>query len=144
MNLRHSVEICLALLVSLAVDNALPLLKININFIQLDKLSDTDARGAQKIDDYNITEATSVFTQYLYCFIAIGFLHFFSDFDFFDFSNGVFGNVILIFQPREKGRHDTSYVVDCGIPSCPFFLKIRKKSTHIRRRNQKIVLPDFS
>ena len=51
MKFRSGIEIHHTLLVALAKNDTLPLVKVNVGTVQFDKLTYTDARGSQDIND---------------------------------------------------------------------------------------------
>lgn len=102
MELRSGVEIDGTLLVSLACNQAFPLLKIYVGYVQTDQFAHSHACGCENVHDGKIPQGAASVPQSFQVFVAQDFLSHYGGLHTVDASYGAFDDIILVFKPREE------------------------------------------
>lgn len=99
MDFSLCVKIDDAVLISLAVYDALTIDGVDRAPVQRDKFAHTHARGAQQVDQGKVSGRPAVITKNLNDFIAIRFLNGLWGLDPFNASNRTLDDMVFIFEP---------------------------------------------
>ena len=99
MDFSLCVKIDDAVLISLAVYDALTIDGVDRAPVQRDKFAHTHARGAQQVDQGKVSGRPAVITKNLNDFIAIRFLNGLWGLDPFNASNRTLDDMVFSFEP---------------------------------------------
>ena len=102
MELCSGIEIDGTLLVSLACDQAFPLLKIHVGYVQADQFAYSHARGCENVHDGKIPQGAASVPQSFQIFVAQDFLSHYSGLHTVDAPYRAFDDIILVLKPREE------------------------------------------
>ena len=112
VNLGPGIEINHPFFVTLAEDNALTLVEIDIRPIEFDQFTDTHSGRGKQVNDGKVTDILAVVPQDFHIFVRDGLLDLFAGFHLVDAADRAFHAEILVLQPGEEGREDPSNVVN--------------------------------
>ena len=99
MDFSLCIKIDDAVLIALAVYDALPIDGVDGVPVQRDEFAHTHARGAQQVDQGKVSGRTAVIAKNLNDFIAIRFPYGLRSLDSFNASDRAFDDMVFVFEP---------------------------------------------
>lgn len=96
MNLGFRIKVYPPLFITLSIDDAFPLLEIDVGNIEIDQLADPNSRGVEHVDHGNIPDLCAIVPHHLNGLIRNDFFDHCFRFDFMDAPHRAFQNIILL------------------------------------------------
>lgn len=118
------IEVNEALLVAFSRDDTLALVEVDVRPVQPHKFSYTDTRRGEEVDHRQVALVVAVVAQGLHLLVADGALHPRPRLHLMDPAHRTLDDIVLLLQPREERRKDSTDVIYCNARRLPFLLEV--------------------